>query len=313
MSDTTSREDSSLTPSESPSALVRAPLSADDAALHPLMKLSLRGYLEQKTSSRASRGLRIPLSAAKLLIKNPKLWPWAIAPAMINLLVFVTTLFFSLPWASAAFSGAWAAPEIVAWYHYGVWALWGLCYLLVMVLTAVLSYMGAMMIGGVIASPFNDVLSEKTEKILLGERYVAPPEMPFVKGVVRSMLSSAAMAGMYFAVMAPLLLLNLIPAVGSVAYTLIGGLVGGYFVALEYSDTFLERKTLPFKEKLQLVWRERSFTLGFGVGTSLMLAIPLINFFCLPIAVIGGTAVGTALLEGTSPKSLPPAQSDPGA
>ncbi len=79
MSDTTSREDSSLAPSESPSALVRAPLSADDAALHPLMKLSLRGYLEQKTSSRASRGLRIPLSAAQLQIKNPQLWPWAIA------------------------------------------------------------------------------------------------------------------------------------------------------------------------------------------------------------------------------------------
>jgi CysZ protein len=289
-----------------PAVISRAALQPDDPEIHPLMKLAMQGYVERKTSSRATSGLRIPLSAAKLLVTNPRLWPWAIAPAIINFSVFVVTLFFTLPAASQAFGAAWAMPAIVAWYHYLLIALWGLIYLIVMLLAVVLSYMGAMMLGGVIASPFNDALSEKTERILLGARYVTPPEMPFWKGVGRSMLSSAAMAGMYFGVMVPLLLLNLIPVVGSIAYTVIGGLVGGYFVALEYIDPLLERKTLPFKQKLALVWQERSLTLGFGVGTSLMLAIPIINFFCLPIAVIGGTALGTALLEETPREALPP-------
>lgn len=274
------------------------PLNPDDERLHPLMRHALRGYLTPSSWRRGMSGLRVPLKAATFLIKNPALWPWAIAPALINFAIFVSSLFFSLPAASQTFGSLWAMPEIVAWYHYGLIALWGVVYLLVMLLTLVLSYMVAMMIGGVIASPFNDVLSEKTEKLLLGDLYQDPQEgAPFLPSLLKSMASSAAVALLYFAIMAPMLLLHFIPGVGSIAYTLVGGLVGGYFMALEYSDTLLERRGTGFKRKLNLVWQERSYTLGFGVGTSLMLAIPLINFFCLPIAVIAGTAVGTALLE----------------
>ena len=119
-----------------------------------------------------------------------------------------------------------------------------------MVLTVILSYMGAMMIGGVIASPFNDKLSEETEKILLGDLFCEIDGGSFLPSLLKSMASSAVVAGMYFAIMAPMLLLHLIPGVGSVAYTLIGGVVGGYFVALEYSDTLLERRRTPFRMKL---------------------------------------------------------------
>tara|TARA_B100000686_G_scaffold280347_1_gene301438 strand:+ start:458 stop:1300 length:843 start_codon:yes stop_codon:yes gene_type:complete len=276
--------------------------------LHPLMQSALRSYLKPKAGQRVWSALRLPLLAAKFLMQHPKLWPWAIAPALINLLVFVATLFLTLPAASSGFGGLWAMPEIVAWYDYGLIALWGIVYLLVMVLTVILSYMGAMMIGGVIASPFNDKLSEETEKILLGDLFCEIDGGSFLPSLLKSMASSAVVAGMYFAIMAPMLLLHLIPGVGSVAYTLIGGVVGGYFVALEYSDTLLERRRTPFRMKLGRVWQERPFTVGFGVGTSLMLAIPVVNFFCLPIAVIAGTAVGTALLEeppGEAPDALP--------
>lgn len=273
--------------------------------LHPLMQSAMRGYMQGSAGRRAWAALRLPLSAARLLIKHPALWPWAIAPAIINLIVLVSTLLFTLPAASGAFGGLWTMPEVAVWYDYGLIALWGLGYLLVMALTVILSYMGAMMIGGVIASPFNDKLSEETEKILLGDLFCEVDGGRFFPSLLKSMASSAVVAAMYFAIMAPMLLLHLIPGVGTVAYTLIGGVVGGYFVALEYSDTLLERRKTPFRMKLGRVWQERSFTLGFGVGTSLMLTIPVLNFFCLPIAVIAGTAVGTALLE-EPPSPAPP-------
>lgn len=289
-----------------PLATPHPTLSPADEALHPLMRHAVRGYQSRDNAlKRFGSGAVTPFGAARLLLAHPKLWPWAIAPALINLLLFLGLLWFTLPLASGWFSALWSAPVITAWYHYALTALWWVIYLVAMAMTTVLTYMSAMVVGGVVASPFNDELSQRTEKLLLGERYVPPPEEPFVPALIRSALSSAAMAGLYVGVMVPLLLLNLIPVVGSVAYTLIGGVAGGYFVALEYCDTVLERRGLPFREKLETVWRERSLSMGFGIGMSLMMAIPIVNFLCLPLAVISGTTLGLAILD-SEPTPEPP-------
>ena len=287
-----------MTPVDQHALSPRASLQVDDQALHPLMRAALRGYSASAPLERAWIGARLNFGAIRLLSNHRELWPWALAPALINMAVLLGTLAVTLPAASSSLGAFWAEPAIQGWIDYPIWALWGVVFLFAMALALVLSYMLAMVLGSVIASPFNDVLSEKTEQVLLGARHVQAGEgAPFLAGVVRSMLSSAAVAGIYVAIMAPLLLLHLIPAVGSVAYTLLGGLIGGYFVALEHCDTLLERRGVAFRQKLAIIWRERTLTLGFGVGTSLMLAIPLLNFLCLPVAVIGGTALGTALLD----------------
>ena len=67
------------------------------------------------------------------------------------------------------------------------------------------------------------------------------------------------------------------------------------FITMEYNDILLERKGFRMKAKFGRVWEERSLTLGFGAGTNLLLAIPLLNFMCIPLAVIGGTAMGLCL------------------
>lgn len=290
-------------------------LRADDEVLHPLMRHVLAGG-EAKGGKRFFKGLTVPLQAVKFLLAHRQLWPNVIWPALINLTLFAGALYLFVTQGSALFGAVWAQPVIEVWYHYLLVVLWYVVYALVMALSVMIAYVSSVLVGGVLASPFNDIISEKTERLLLGERHRELEEGPFWPGLLRSAASSAAMAGMYVAVMGPLLLLNLIPFVGSVAYTVLGGGVGGYFLALEYSDTLLERHHFAFRDKIGVVWRERSFTIGFGVGTSLMLAIPLVNFLCIPIAVIGGTAVGLGL-EQWDGRRLPapdeaPALSDEG-
>ena len=269
-------------------------LQAQDPALHPMIQHVL-AHRSTTGMSRFIAGAKLPLMSFRLLLGHRELWSSVFWPIVINLTLFAFTLYFFLTQGSALFSSAWAKPALLVWYDWLLALLWYLSYALTLALAGVLAYVSSMVVGGVLASPFNDALSDKTERILLGERFSPGPEEPFIKGMLKSALSSAITASLYIGVMGPLLLLNLIPGIGSVAYTLIGGVVGGYFLALEYSDTLLARRDYSFKRKLELVYAERPFTIGFGVGTSLSLAIPLLNFFCLPLAVMGGTAVGLGL------------------
>ena len=292
-------------PSE-PGALERAPrldLQAGDEQLHPLMRHALE-RAQQTGARRFFGGALIPLKSARFLAQHREMWTSVVWPVLINLGLFLIGLYVLIGQGSALFGSLWATPTVEVWYHWGWVALWYLLYVLVILASGLVAYVTAIVVGGVLASPFNDRISEKTERALLGPRYQPPPEQPFWSGLLGSMASSAAMAAMYVAVMGPLLLLNLIPVLGSAAYTVVGGLVGGYFVALEYSDTLLDRHQMGFRDKLELVWRERSFATGFGVGTSLTMAIPLINFLCIPLAVIGGTAVGLALRNGEAAGAL---------
>jgi len=286
-----------------------ATLDKDDDKLHPLMRHVLANR-EGSTFSRLVAGAKIPLMSAKLLAKNRDLWINVFWPVVINLSLFVVLLYVFLTQGGSLFASLWAQPVIEAWYHWLLTGLWYLTYAVVLAASGFLAYVSSMVVGGVLASPFNDVLSEKTERILLGEHYQKFDEEPFIQGLIRSAGSSAVTAALYIACMGPLLLLNIIPGIGSIAYTIIGSTVGGYFLALEYSDTFLARHRYKLGDMMRLVYKERRFSVGFGIGTSLTLAIPLVNFLCIPLAVIGGTAVGLGLEQWDENRALPPGEQD---
>lgn len=284
-------------------------LSKDDETLHPLMRHVLSNR-EGGTFSRLVAGAKVPFMAARLLMKHRELWTNVLWPVLINLSLFVVLLYLFLTQGGSLFASLWAQPVIEAWYHWLLTGLWYLTYAIVLAASGFLAYVSSMVVGGVLASPFNDVLSEKTERILLGEHYQKGEEEPFLQGVIRSAGSSAATAALYIACMGPLLLLNIVPGVGSIAYTIIGSTVGGYFLALEYSDTLLARRRYKLGDKMRLVYKERKFSVGFGIGTSLTLAIPLVNFLCIPLAVIGGTAVGLGLEQWDENRALLPGEQD---
>lgn len=297
-------------------ALTRRPeqmpvLRPDDERLHPM----LQHVLEQGDATGMGRflgGLRLPFMSAKFLMRHRELWTTVIWPVIINFGLVLGALYFIVPWGISVYADVWSQPAgqgIAQWLLSVVWHLgWAVS----AVISAIVSYITAVLVGGVVASPFNDVISDKTERVLLGEHYQEPEEGSLVAGTVYSIGSSAAMVTLYGAAMIPLLFLNLIPGIGSVAYTVLASVVGGFFLALEYSDTLMARKMIPFRKKVSMVWRERTFAVGFGVGTSFTLAIPLINFLCIPLAVIGGTAVGVGVTEwdrhppkDDAPKQLP--------
>ena len=46
---------------------------------------------------------------------------------------------------------------------------------------------------------------------------------------------------------------------------------------------------LKLREKLKIIGRHKSLALGFGMAGYVMLVIPIVNLFSLPVGVVGAT------------------------
>jgi CysZ protein len=94
--------------------------------------------------------------------------------------------------------------------------------------------------------------------------------------------------GFFVAVGMVLFLLGLIPllspftVVATALFTLL-------FLPLQYAGYAMDHRLMTFAQRRALIWKHRWLMLGFGAAASLTLLIPLLNFICLPILVVGGT------------------------
>ena len=269
--------------------------SYGSAVPHPFLARAdvLRG---RSAAGRFVGALLLPLRAAGFLLRQPRLWPLVAVPALINVGLFILAAVGVATQADAVLGAWWDKPVANVWFEWGLVALWYGAWLLALVLGLVLAYVFVLLVGGIAASPFNDALSERAEQFLTGRAQVPPPGDTFVGGVLKSIGSTAAITGLYLLLMGPVLLLNWIPGLGSMAAAGAGAGIGAFFLALEYADTTFERHGLRLREKLRLLRANKARAGGFGLGTSLLLWIPLLNFYCIPIAVVGGTALALVLM-----------------
>lgn len=241
-----------------------------------------------------ARALALPLHAARLLAGHRTLWPLVAIPALINLALFVVAAGLIIAHADAAVALLWPPPA-----DGGVWAelllgLWYVLYVAALIFGLMAAYVVTLLVSGIVASPFNDALSARVERLLTG-RAAPSPGGSLLRETVQSVVSTTTIVLLYAALMGPVLLLNLVPGAGSLAATVLGTGLGAFFLALEFTDVALARRGYPLRLKLRLLRAHPALTLGFGLSTSLLLWIPFLNVLCVPIAVVGGTALALAL------------------
>lgn len=251
-------------------------------------------------------GLALPFRAARFLATHRSLWLSAIAPAFIHGVLLVGAAVFVLSYADAAATWIGAPPGDATLEGIVLSVLWYGLYVLIVVLGLIAAYATTLLVSGVVASPFNDVLAARTEGLLRPADAAAPTDAgPFWCEALRSLRSTALIVGLYLALMAPILLLNVLPGWGSAAATVLGAGVSAFFLALEFTDMALTRHGYRLREKLRLLRLHAPLTMGFGLSISLLLWIPGLNLLCVPIAVVGGTALALALLRNKPPPHAP--------
>ncbi|PLX83401.1 MAG: sulfate transporter CysZ [Desulfuromonas sp.] len=241
----------------------------------------MHDLLRDNPISNFSRGFLYPFRGGRFLLRSPRLWKYVVVPFLINLVIFSLSVWFGLDFFNDKIVAM--IPSGEAWY----WViLYYLLWVVAIALTAVLVFFTFTVVGLLIASPFNDLLSERTEEVKLG----TAEGIPFSFAATGKILFEEAKKMAVFVVgMLLLLLLNLIPGIGTLIYSVLSFLFTVFFLAVEYSGFVFSRKGEGFRQQRRYLLQRKFLNFGFGVGVLCLLAIPFLQFFCIPLGVIGAT------------------------
>lgn len=179
----------------------------------------------------------------------------------------------------------------VTWYgQVGFWALVALTFLLGLVV-------GANTVPLILLAPLQDPLSEATEEACGG--FVAQPfsVTALVRGTWVALGHTLARVGFLLAGHALLLLLNLIPGVGSIAWTVASVLWTMGWMAAEYLDAPMARHLYAFRDVRRAVFARLPLSMGFGAAVYVLLWIPVLNLFFIPVAIVAGTLLFRGLRQ----------------
>jgi CysZ protein len=224
------------------------------------------------------------------LNQHPRLWGWVIAPAIVTVLVLAAIVMAVMKIASGlvARMTSWM-PDAIA--GVGSWVVW------IIVLAALV--FGAMMvfvsIAGVIAGPFNELLSEAVEEEITGVKGPAFSFGVFVKSALRGIGHGIKRVIVSLLGAVLLFALGFVPVVGTIAALVLGGYFAARGAAFDCYDAVLSRRDMPYDDKIAYLARHRSRTFGLGAAVAGLLFVPGVNLVVLGLGAAGATLASREL------------------
>ncbi len=146
-----------------------------------------------------------------------------------------------------------------------------------------------------IAGPFLDHISARVERELGGIPRPGPSRS-FGSELWRAITDSVRLIGIGIAVSLTVFLCGLVPVIGTLFGMLVGAVIGGRVIALEFMGTPGSARGLDFAQRSQLAKTRPTRVLGFGACTYLVFLLPLGAVIAAPAAAVGGTLLTRDLL-----------------
>jgi CysZ protein len=227
------------------------------------------------------------------LWSNRVLWRYAAFPLMIGAAI-LTGAYALLYYIFFSVLSTYSGPE---WY----WQI--LYYVLLVVLSValiVIFFFVFARIASALSSPFNDLLSQKTEELVKGG--FSQTQFSFVqlfKDSARSVAHSFKILGIYLGLLICSLVLLLIPGMGGFLFTAVGTLLSAFMFSYEYIGYSMDRRRYTWDEKKAFLRKHFRKVMGFGLGNVIMASIPILNLFFISAAVVGGTLLYLDLTENS--------------
>ena len=234
------------------------------------------------------RGASLPGRAFLLIFRTPRLLVLSAVCAAVTALALVVIG-----------SGAWSLGQRGAAALIGADSGWqhaasiGLGIVFFIVLFAV----GALTVPNLLLAPLQDPLSEATE-VRCGDFTPPPFSMgATVRGIIESLQHT--LLRVFFMALGLLVLfpLNLIPAAGSVVWLVLSSVWSMFWLAAEHLSNPMARHLRPFKQVMSALRARWWLSLGFGASLYVLLWVPVLNFFLMPVAVVAGTLLFRGLLR----------------
>ncbi|WP_396589298.1 sulfate transporter CysZ [Bermanella sp. R86510] len=205
-----------------------------------------------------------------------------LVPIVANVLFFIALSIFMVGLFSDTMS--WFMGFIPSWLEFMSYFLW-----VVFVLVFLIAYgFSFTMITNLFAAPFNGFLAEKIQRDL-GQDV---PEVSIAEMIVRSVKREIQKL-IYFVwygllVMLGLFILSFVPLLNLMA-PVIAFMWAAWCMAIQYMDYPADNNLQEFKQLRSDAKKPWVHTYGFGGLTSLLVMVPVVNIFVMPVAVAGGT------------------------
>jgi CysZ protein len=141
--------------------------------------------------------------------------------------------------------------------------------------------------GFILGAPFYGKLSEAVEHLKTGNVEIV--EINPLREAGRAILYELKKLGLVISIGLPLLILNILPGLGTLIATIGTIALSSTLVCLDFFDATLERRRLKFRQKLGIVRRSFPASGGFALVCFGLVSVPLINLIGIPLCVMAGT------------------------
>ncbi len=144
-----------------------------------------------------------------------------------------------------------------------------------------------------LAAPFNGLLSEKIELMLLKERGLDVPTtsgsmIAVIKDTPRALARELQKLTYYLPrAIGFFILLWVLPIIGQVMWFLFIA----WMMAVQYKDYPFDNHNIPFSVMKQTITACKSLSYSFGVSVTVFSMLPIVNLIVMPVAICGATAL----------------------
>lgn len=234
-------------------------------------------------------GLLAPFRAMALVRRTPRLQRLARWMAVVTAISLVAIAWLLFLYADDLVRLVWTRPE--HWAGSFAWAL------VVLFVFLALFAIGATIVPPLLLTPLQDPLSETVEALATGHTPPAFSVGLFARSVYVGLRHTLARILIMTGGLVLLLPLNLIPGIGSLAYTVLATIWSAVWLAGEHLGAPMARHLFRWAAVQRLLRERLQLVLGFGLGCTILLWVPILNFFFLPYAIVAGTLLFCALRE----------------
>lgn len=234
-------------------------------------------------------GFLLPFRAIGLIVAHPALLRWSLLAGLVSAVLLSVLLGLLVAFTGDLLGLLWAKPT--GWLV-GVW------YVAAALVFGLLFVLGASTVPTVATAPFLDPLSADTERVL----GAAPEDIGGLARVVAETANAIGKAILRIALLlaghAVLLLLWLLPGIGQGLWSAAALAWTVFWLAFEYLDVPANRHGFRFRDTLALVRANAPAAIGLGLGVYLILWVPLLNVFFVPVGAVAATALFVELSAG---------------
>lgn len=228
--------------------------------------------------------LTAPFRGLGVLASHPSLWPLALLPCAIALVVMVglaaLAWFYALDWAADFIS---TAPEAGGWVW---WRRTAQTLVGVGLLLAVL--VGTALLAPAVAEPFLGALARRVRTVVTGAAPTPPGGL--YANMVAPLGNLALRLGFLLAAHVVMLPLLFVPLVGAVAYAFAGWCCSSLVLGRIYLDYAFDTapRLVPARERRAHFFGHWPAGLTLGLVATLVALIPCLTLVLLPVLVAGG-------------------------